>query len=871
METNLQSKLPPMLTSYLEYKQNYPDCIIFFQVGDFYEVFFDHAQTVSSVLNLTLTSRDKSAEKPIPMCGVPISVIDNYCARLVNAGYSVAIISQEAVTNNTKGTVPRKLERIITPGIRFLQTNELSEIDEPIVASLYINSERDISIAYSNVQSTKVHVRENLSAEELIFELKRINPNEIVLPKIFSTEHGKQTLDRRSTIVKRLQSELNVNLRFRNEDLVKRSDFGHLAGFSVLSPAAKNALRLLAYYIDETTVGKSPLITEIVQTDLSKFVSIDSTTRSNLELVKNSRDATLRGTLLEAVNYTKSLGGARKLKNWILNPLTDLNLINARQSAVAVFLQNTLQRSELVELLGYISDFERLAVRVELKVVLPRELATLRDSLLRLPDLKNILKVFENEHLSKLVAALPDLNDLLAQLQNTLSDLPPQSLQEGGIIKDGVDAELDQLRNIKSNGKTWIAEMEAQEKERTGISSLKIKYNRVFGYYIEITNANIAKVPAEYIRKQTTVNGERYITEQLKIREDQVLGAEEKQFVLERKIYEELRQTISTYAAKIRQSGDILSEIDVLAGFAQYAESENLIAPLLENSKTLILEEARHPVLVKLLQSDFVANSICLEDRTCLLVTGPNMGGKSTYLRQVALIVILAQIGSYVPAKFAKIGIVDKIFARIGASDNALEGESTFMVEMKEAAHIVRNASDRSLLLIDEIGRGTATTDGLAIAQAILEWILVRIEARTLFATHFHELTELEKTFVSLKNVSVSSVESDGGVVFTHKIIDGAASRSYGIEVATLAGLPDILIKRSRELLKRIDEKKQERKSLASETDFRQLSLFAEEVSIPADYNQLKSLKDELEKISIDQLTPLAALNVLHQLKAANS
>ncbi len=850
MSSAIAEKLPPMLKQYLDYKQLYPDCLLLFQVGDFYEVFFEDAVTVSRTLNLTLTSRDKNNPNPVPMCGVPIAVVDGYLERLVNAGFAVALVSQTGAPENGRGMFGRKLERIVTPGVRILGDPENNT--ESLLAAVWFRSEQDIGISFSNIISGKIFVAEGLDISAMIAQLQRLQPAELLLPKHID----QKALDRRLAWVRKVEVLVRGGtLKFRNLDLSsKRRDISKIQGYLGIGTAAKNATKLLLDYVDETTVNSVVNFTELLNADAQSVLSIDANTRSSLELVQNQKDGSKRSTLYFVLDRTVTPSGSRMLRQWILNPLVDLKSIYERQQVVTFFKDHAALRGKLKETLRTITDLERIAARTEALATTPRELGALRDSLAKIPSIVEMLSTAkETPALERIMRGVVISESLCSRLEEALVDNPAMVLNEGGIIKVGFNAELDRLRGLKERGKSWIVELEASERSRTGINSLKIKYNSVFGYFIEVTAANLSKVPENYIRKQTTVNSERFITEELKKYEDDVLGAESRQIELEKRLYEDLRAAVLPFTAELRIVGARLAELDIYIGLAELAADEGYVLPQVDESERLFIEAGKHPLLAQSLHSDFVPNTTEMGDKNFLIITGPNMGGKSTFLKQTALIVIMAQLGSFVPAQKAEIGVVDKIFARIGASDDISEGESTFMVEMHEASHIISGATKRSLILIDEIGRGTATADGLAIAQAILEWIVLKIKSRTLFATHFHDLTTLEKQYQTIKNLSVGSVERGEDVIFTHHINIGAASKSYGIQVAKLAGLPQPLIERAKEVLLADSSAVKDRSS--------QLSLFEvpfkREITEPQDYRRLKDLEREIKQLDLNALAPL--------------
>ena len=889
-----EADLPPMLREYREYKSQHPECIIFFQVGDFYEVFFEDAVFVSRTLNLTLTSRDKSNPNPVPMCGVPVSSVDGYLSRLVAQGCCVAVVSQLNSFSNTrlptlfregagsgKLIIQRKLTRIVTPAIR-VQSGAETVAERSFLASAVFESERECALASTDVQSGRITVREGLSPGAMIAELERIMPAEVVLPRGLD---GRK-LDRRNAMVRRLEHVVGPGrFRFRGSGelrLVNAAngssgrDIAALPGYVALGVPGKKAVQLLVAYVDETIVQGRLALHEIQLAGDDDQMVIDASARDNLELVRNSRDGSSVGTLFGLLNACSSAGGERILRELILAPLLDPGKIRERQDGLQALLGAEDMRRQCRSLLHEIADLERIAVRLELFIATPRELAELKHVLQILPLLREQIK--RVNPLALLLQAQSDAlrvpDELQQLLSSVLADNPPLSINDGGIIRQGHDPELDRLRSLQVNGKRWMEELEQQERQATGISSLKIKFNYVLGYFIEITRANSARVPKHYLRRQSTANYERYTTEDLRQREGEVLGAQDRAVELERRLFDELLRQTAGWSEQIRSLGRSLSELDVVCALAEVADREGYVKPEVNESRDLEVEAGQHPVLAKILEGRFVPNSLSLRESEahCAVITGPNMGGKSTYLRQAGLIVIMAQIGSFVPARYAKLGIVDKIFARIGASDNISEGESTFMVEMREAARIVNAATSHSLVLIDEIGRGTATTDGLAIAQAVLEWIVSEVKCRSLFATHFHELTAVANELPQAFNLSVGSVEDGEDVIFTHEICSGPASKSYGIEVARLAGLPAVLLGRARELLSELEsggDGRRAENSPESRTAQTQLPLFRQEQSpqLPPDYRRLKGLASSLGEIDVLSTTPLQALNILQELK----
>lgn len=854
-----RSELPPMMQRYLKYKDEYPDNLLFFQVGDFYELFFDDAVTVSRALNLTLTARDKAADSPIPMCGVPVSVIDSYVDRLVTIGHSSAIVSQVSSTVNGKLVIDRELNRIVTPGNRLF-SNLDSDSGASFVAAVGFDADgRHAALAWIDPRDGVVEVKENIDRTDIARELGMIAPREIILPR----KIGGEVLDRRQGLVRGIEQICDAPVKFRSEaeDFGGR-DYSTFSKFAALGPVGKRTTRLLVSYIDETTVGCTLQLRNIIPYSAQEEMVIDASTRRNLELVTNARDGSERGTLLDYLNVTVTPAGKRLLRSRILAPMTNREAIESRLDVVELFKECSAERDSIRLHLTSVPDLERLAARIELGIVTPRDLGALRDALEGLPNLReSVASIAGRRNVAILQAALSDLqlSDELPQLLiRALVDNPPHIVNEGGIIKEGYSPELDHFRELRSNGDRWMSEFELSEKQRSGINSLKVKRNNVIGYFIEIPSSQSAKTPDDYIRRQSTSNAERFTTSELRSREQEVFGAIDKQVALERSLFDDLKLKVAANAQDLRRISGALTEIDIFSSFAFLAEREDLIRPCIEDNGRLDIQDGHHPMISRRLAGGFVPNSLSLEtegDRCCI-ITGPNMGGKSTYLRQAALLAVMAQIGSYIPARGATIGLIDRIFARIGASDDIHEGDSTFMVEMREASYIIGNATERSLVLIDEIGRGTATSDGLALAQAILEWLVATTRCRTLFATHFHELTLLARQGTGMRNLSVGSEESDdGGVVFTHFIKEGPAPRSYGIEVAKLSGLPDDLISRAEDLIE----------TVSLQESNKQLSIFA-----PRNATKPK-VEARLEKIlgaiNPDDLTPRAALDLVYSLR----
>ena len=886
------AELPPMLRLYQDYKRRYPDCILMMQVGDFYELFFDDAVTVSRTLNLTLTSRDKNSENPTPMCGVPVAAVDGYIERLVDKGFSVAVVRQVEDLSGKKSKVDRQLERLVTPGIRVLAAGS-SHREESVVAAVSLGNQDDCAILFGDFSRARLFVREGISLAQLCDELKIIAPVEILLPD----EVDGKAVDRRSGWVRELERAFGARsvVRFRRAEVLHSSNWHerrltHVPGYTQLSPSARRAAHLLVAYADEVTAGAEFSLVEISPKHYERVMGIDPATRSHLELVRNERDGSLEGTLLQYMDCSVTLGGFRLLREWILHPLLDVSAINSRLDAIDYFIRERNMGDEVRSLLKHVPDLLRILTRSELDAVLPRELAALRDGIEAIGRIGELLAGAPAPMQKAAVTLVEVLGNLVDNfiipaalgelLRSTLLEIPAAGLNEGGIIRTDFDPELKRLTELKTKGRSLLIELEASERQATGISSLKVRFNNVFGYYIEVTKPNLSKVPDRFRRKQTTVNGERFITEELKVLEDELLGAETKVAQLERELFAKLREDVKPFVSQLRNVAEKVSELDVLCCLAELAQREGLSRPTLNESRDLLVRQGKHPVLARSLGNSFVPNDVEIhgEEHVCVILTGPNMGGKSTYLRQTALLVIMAQLGSYIPAQAASLGVVDRIFTRIGASDNMAEGESTFMVEMREASYIVQAATERSLIIIDEVGRGTATADGLSIAQAILEWIVVEVRCRTLFATHFHELTSLEKNYYSIQNASVGSVDHAGEIIFTHQITPGPASRSYGLEVAKLAGLPAAVLARARTLLAVFDRLQGEDRKGSREVRQAQLSFFPQAVRAglqvgiekfkePEDYQALKRLEGRLKALDVNRITPIEALILLQELQ----
>jgi DNA mismatch repair protein MutS len=866
-----KSDLSPMMQRYLEYKEQYPDALLFFQVGDFYELFFDDAVVVAKTLNLTLTSRDKNAPNPIPMCGVPLSVLDGYIDRLLPMGHSIAVVTQ---TGSGSG-VDRALERFITPAMRLF-TSVSSDSAESVLAAVALEPDsRSGAIACTDPQTGIVRVKDSLEVPTLAKELANVSAREVILPR---SSFGDK-VDRRSSWVRSIESVTSSHaVKFRTEatastELAVPLSESARAEFHALSPTGKRAVRLLLAYLDEVSLGNAIPIRELSPIRHSGCVIIDAATRKNLELVQNTKDGSSVGTLFGFLNSTATPGGARLLRSWVLAPLDSKSEILARQDAVRELMPHA---SPVGSNLSGLSDLERLAARVELKVASPKDLGAIRDTLERIPLLRELLADCGAPLLESLAQQLTLPEGVLEHLTKGLVDSPPHVLNDGGVMRDGYDEELDAIRATRSQADEWRAAFEAREKAATGITNLKVKSNNIIGYFLEIPTSQSSKAPQHYIRRQSTANADRFTTPELKTHEDAVVTAVDRQIRREQLLFTALRDSLIPIVGELRRIASAMATIDVLSALAHTAQKHAWIRPEITEDVTLSIRKGRHPIVAALLDGSFIPNSVDFSEQggRCFIVTGPNMGGKSTYLRQTALIVVLAQIGSYVPADSAVVGLVDRIFARLGASDDLHEGESTFMVEMREASHILSHASPRSLVLIDELGRGTATTDGQSLAQSILEHLALTVESRTLFATHYHEITALAEVSPKIKNLSVGSVEDGDRVVFTHEIQEGPAPRSYGIEVAKLSGLPSFVIERASEILSHLSEKPSGQAPItvpvrpvrAKQEDSRQQTLFGSAPQVVRDPVADK-VKARVKELDVDTISARDALQYLYSLK----
>ena len=861
------AELTPMMRQYLEIKEQNQDSILFFRLGDFYEMFGADARTASRELDLTLTSRDKdktkTAEERIPMCGIPYHASDAYIARLIAKGYKVAICEQTEDPATAKGLVKRDIIRVITPGT-VIDSACLEEGRSNFCAGIYLDDD-NAALCACDISTGKTHAtafsgKDRLS--HLMNELGRFSPAEAVVNEgAWFEESLRQTLQDKF----RCHVEKLPNSRFKMEDAEKtiRAQFGE-EGFAALprnNGAAALALGALLGYLHETQKTDLSHIDTLDYYEQGRFMELDLTARRNLELTETLRGKEKKGSLLWVLDKTKTAMGARCMRSWLERPLLSVTDINRRSAAVTALVDNTMAREELILALSGIADMERLMGRIVYGSAGGRDLVALQHAMEKLPAVKQQLAAFPKGRLRALFEELDTLQDLSDLIAQTLVDEPPFSVREGELIRDGFDAEVDRLRAILHGGKGIIASMEAQEKERTGIRTLKIGYNKVFGYYIEVSNSFRELVPETYIRKQTLVNGERFITQELKDLEHDILSAADRVSALEYDLFTHLRLEIAAAVSRVQQTAAAVAELDCLCSLAAVAVKNNYCCPVVDDSGVIEIHAGRHPVVERMrTDSLFVPNDTYMgktEDRAAI-ITGPNMAGKSTYMRQVALIVLMAQIGSFVPAKSAHLGVVDRIFTRIGASDDLSAGQSTFMVEMTEVSDILRSATDKSLLILDEIGRGTSTFDGMSIARAVLEYCAdpKKLGAKTLFATHYHELTDMEGALRGVKNYNIAVRTRGEEIIFLRKIIPGGADRSYGIEVARLAGLPDSVVSRAKKILRELEDESGRPAPAAAEEDQVSFAAVSEAEVI-----------DALRRAQVDSLSPIEALNLLYELK----
>ncbi|KZL91141.1 DNA mismatch repair protein MutS [Clostridium magnum] len=800
--------LTPMMQQYLEIKESCKDCILFFRLGDFYEMFFEDAEKVSKELELVLTGKDCGLENRAPMCGIPYHAANSYISRLVNKGYKIAICEQLEDASASKGIVKRGIIKVVTPGT-YTDSSFLEDNKNNYIMSLYVDSNKNlVALSFADISTGEFSCTDTQYDLSIILdEISKYNPKEILIQDNLDDKICEQIKERFNVSFTRLPDQMFTT--DAEETLV--SQFSNFDKGEYTDTLIKACNGLLSYVIDTQKIPL-PHINEMEYYNIVDYLTIDSNSRRNLELTESLREKSKKGSLLWVMDKTNTAMGGRQLRKWIEQPLIDKKAIQKRLNSVEELLNNISAHEDLKDALKEIYDIERLVGKISSKSVNAKELISLKNSIEKIPAVKNILSSFKSNLLNNMYSNLDELKDIYEILDEAILDNPSISVKEGNLIKEGYNKEIDELKTAKAHGKEWIASLESNEKDVTGIKSLKVGYNKVFGYYIEVTKTNLNLIPeGRYIRKQTLANAERFITPELKEMEDKILGAEEKLVNLEYEIFIQVREKIEAQVDRMQVTAKIIAELDCLSSLSTIALENNYIKPEITNSEELFIEEGRHPVVEKMIPSgNFVANDthINTSNEQLLLITGPNMAGKSTFMRQVALIVLMAQIGSFVPAKKAVIAVCDKIFTRIGASDDLAAGKSTFMVEMWEVSNILKNATNKSLILLDEVGRGTSTYDGLSIAWSVIEYISgnSKLKCKTLFATHYHELTKLEGILEGVKNYSVSVKEIGSDIVFLRKIVRGGADQSYGIEVAKLAGLPEEVINRAKHILERIEK-----------------------------------------------------------------
>ncbi len=863
------AEFSPMMQKYLETKEQYKDCILFYRLGDFYEMFFDDAITASRELELTLTGKDCGQEERAPMCGIPHHAAETYIARLIAKGYKVAICEQLQDPKEAKGIVERGVIRVVTPGT-VIESNMLEERKNNFIMAVY-KSGIYFGISVCDISTGEFYsaeIKDNNNFPTLLDEIARFSPSEIITnTMMFDCTEEMQKIKERFSIYITKFNEKYFNNDYK--DLELKYDFVDNNERKIEDLKDKNfavcSINALIEYLNQTQMTSLNHINKISIYNISKYMSLDISARRNLEITEKMRDKSKKGTLLWVLDKTSTSMGGRQLRRWLNDPLIDVNEINKRLNAVKELKEDIILRGDIIDNLKKVYDIERLAGKMAYGNANARDMITLKNSVSKLPYIKKVLENTKSPLLQELYINLDELIDIYELIEKSIVEDPPMTIKDGGIIKLGYDEEIDKLKTATTEGKNWILKLEAEEREKTGIKALKVGFNKVFGYYIEVTKSYLDQVPERFIRKQTLTNAERYITEELKNLENQILGAEEKVVNLEYNAFTEIRNEISKNITRLQKSANIVSTLDVLASFAQVAEDMNYCMPNVNSNGIINIKEGRHPVIEKMLGAgSFVENDTYLDkdENRLSIITGPNMAGKSTYMRQVALITLMAQVGSFVPATEANIGVVDKIFTRVGASDDLSLGQSTFMVEMMEVATILKEATANSLIILDEIGRGTSTYDGLSIAWAVAEFIADKEKcgAKTLFATHYHELTELEEKLDGIKNYSIAVKEKGEDIIFLRKIVRGGTDESYGIHVARLAGVPKAVTQKANEILKSL-----ERKNILTNKKIENKKQVEGQFDM---FNyKIAEIAHEIDKINLNELTPIDALNTLVKIK----
>jgi DNA mismatch repair protein MutS len=863
-------KLTPAMKQFARFKQKYPDCILFFRMGDFYETFYEDAKVCSRVCGLVLTSRSKG-DNPVPLAGVPYHAVEGYLKKMLQAGYKVAVCEQVEDPKLAKGLVKRDIVRIVTPGT-LTDDVLLDAKEDNFLCAVNLGTNAKVAISWVDI-STGHFFAQDIPEKSLLDELLRLSPAECLLPdrrgELFEAETRKLAQDiaqltgaivteRPTWYFDPYQAEKRLLKHFGTTTL---EGFGISDNDSGLIPPAGAIIE----YLNETQKTTLSHIQSLKKINRKNFLQIDQTSLASLEILRTIRTESKKGTLLHCLDETLTPMGGRMFKNWLCMPLCDLGAIELRQDVIEEMINAVSKLTDIRKLLADIADTERIAARISTFRAIPRDFVALEATLRQVPLLRELLRQFTADLALQLAQKCDSMDELADLLQSAIEPQCPSHLRDGGVIKKGFNEELDRLRSISKDGQSWLRNYQKQQSERTGIANLKIGYNKVFGYYIEITRSAADKVPADYVRKQTIKNAERYITDELKEYETQALSADEKALQLELQLFEQIRAQSAQYISRLQNLADTIAQCDCLTALAYLAGRRNYIRPKITTGGELLINEGKHPVLAETLGSEFVPNDIELGEKAgdCLIITGPNMSGKSTYIRQTALLVIMAQAGYFIPAKDAQLGLVDRIFTRVGASDELVRGQSTFMVEMTETANIINNATEKSLVILDEVGRGTSTYDGLALAWAITEHIANKLKCRTLFATHYHELTELAELFTNVKNCNVAVREWADEVVFLHKILPGGTDKSYGIHVAKLAGVPKPIVERSKEILEELES------TFAKEATSQGLAKHKTKKP-PQDILFVQKHKSVLEKLGatdVNNLTPIEAINLLSQIK----
>jgi DNA mismatch repair protein MutS len=869
--TAMNEKLTPAMRQFHKFKQKHPDCILFFRMGDFYETFYEDAKTCSKVLGLTLTSRSKGTN-PIPLAGVPYHAVDGYLKKMLQAGYRVAVCEQVEDPKTAKGVVKRDVVRIVTPGT-LTDDILLNAKEDNFLCAVSLGAKSQAAVSWVDISTGHFFVQE-LGEEGLLDELLRLSPAECLLAdrrgELFEAETKKLTkeLTQLTKVIVTERPGWYFDPYQARQRLLKHFGTATLEGFGIgdgddglVCPAGA-----IIEYLNETQKTTLGHIRNLKKVSRRDFLQIDPASLRSLEILRTIRTESKKGSLLECLDETITGMGARKFRGWLCMPLCELGAIELRQDAVEEIKGADAKLADIRKLLSNIFDTERIAARISTFRATPRDLVALAATLRQIPLLREILQQFKADLLVRLAGRCDSMDELADLLEAAIQPEPPSHLRDGGVIRAGFSEELDGLRSISRDGQSWLRNYQKEQSERTGIANLKIGYNKVFGYYIEVNHSSADKVPADYVRKQTIKNAERYITDELKEYETRALGAEEKALELEQQLFDQLRRQAAQYVSRLQELAETIAQSDCLAALAYLAKRRNYIRPKITDGGELIIHEGKHPVLAETLGPEFVPNDVEFGNGAgdILVITGPNMSGKSTYIRQVALLVLMAQTGSFIPAKDAEIGLVDRIFTRVGASDELVRGQSTIMVEMTETANVINNSTDKSLVILDEVGRGTSTYDGLSLAWAITEHIANKIKCRTLFATHYHELTELAELFANVKNCNVAVREWMDEVVFLHKIRPGGTDKSYGIHVAKLAGVPKTILDRSKEILEELESTFQ--KEATGEHLARHKTKEPDKDTLFVQKH--RSILDKLGAADIDNLTPLEAINLLNEIKS---